>query len=127
MIDGTEWQVDRIAKVVDGDSIRVVRSRIQLLGDDPFRVTDPDPDKGALIRLLWVNTPEVGQPRFHEARGDLASWVGVRTAMGMPLRLVTYGRETRGGRVLGDLIDSEGRSASVWLMTERGWPAYEGN
>lgn len=125
-MNDTDWQIERVVRVVDGDSIRVIRSRVQLLGDDPFRITDPDPDKGALIRLLWVNTPEVGKPRFYEARADLASWVGVRAAMGMPLRLTTYGREARGGRVLGDLLDSEGRSASQWLMTERNWPAYEG-
>ena len=123
---GTEWQVERVEKVTDGDSLRVIRSRIMRLGDDDFRVTDL---KTKPIRLVWVDTPERGEPGYADARDDVLEWVFDHGGNFYgddeehPLRVVCY--ESAGwDRLLGDLIDADGNSCSQWLMAERGWPAY---
>ena len=119
---GTEWQVDRIDKVTDGDTVRLTRSRIEHMGDHDFRITDVD---SMPIRLVWVDTPEKGDhPGWETARADLTWWIEQRYPnLNDPLRVITY--ESAGwDRMLGDLIDADGNSASQWLMTERGWPPY---
>lgn len=118
MAAGTEWQVKRVTRVVDGDTVRVIRSRIMRLGDDDFLVTDVE---DVPIRLTWVDTPERGQDGYHLARQHLADWITPRAA---GLRVVVY--ESAGwDRLLGDLLDSDGRSASQHLMIDRGWPPYK--
>jgi endonuclease YncB( thermonuclease family) len=118
---GTTWQVDRIVKVVDGDSLRVVRTRLIDLDGRHYQLTDADPN-GVLLRLAWIDTPEKGRPGWAQARADLAVWCTTRTAPG-PLAAVCY--ESAGwDRLLADLRDSTGASASQWLMADRGWPAY---
>jgi len=120
---GTEWQVESVEKVTDGDTLRVVRSRIEHMGDHDFRITDVT---SMPIRLVWVDTPERGDhPGWETARDDLAYWVGFHRGSGQPtkIRVITY--ESGGwDRMLGDLLDADGNSASQWLMTERGWPPY---
>jgi endonuclease YncB( thermonuclease family) len=124
---GTEWLVDSIASVTDGDTLRVYRSRIVELGDDWFRIQDVDPitgdPKSVPIRLVWVDTPERGDhPGWEQARRDLVAWVDAHALS--DLRVVCY--ESGGwDRILGDLVDYDGASASIWLMKERGWPAYK--
>jgi hypothetical protein len=72
-VTGTEWQIDRITKVVDGDTLRVIRSRIEHMGDHDFRITDVN---DIPIRLVWVDTPERGDhPGWENARQDLAEWI----------------------------------------------------
>lgn len=121
----TTWQVDRIPRVIDGDSLRVVRSRPMQLGDDWFHVRDLDPFEGLPVRLLWVNTPERGQPGYTEARDDLRAWIQARTLPGAAphLSLVCHYRDAF-GRLLADLVDADGQSASQWLMRDRGWAPY---
>lgn len=118
---GTEWHVESVARFVDGDTVRLVRSRIAQLGDDRFKLTDVG---SKLVRLVWVDTPERGdEPGYGKATRDLHEWVADHGRW--PLRVVCY--ESAGwDRMLGDLIDSDGNSASQWLMTERGWPPYTG-
>lgn len=122
MTGPTTWQVDRVCRVIDGDSLRVTRSRPVQLGDDWFHVRDLDPFDGVPVRLLWVNTPERGQTGYTEARDDLTAWI--RDAAS-PLQLVCHYRDAF-GRLLADLVDADGNSASQWLMTVRGWPPYTG-
>jgi endonuclease YncB( thermonuclease family) len=127
---GTTWQVDDVASVTDGDTLRVYRSRIDQLGDDWYHVTDVNPDgtpRSVPIRLVWVNTPERGKPGWADAKADLMDWIGIGSTLSAPaLRVVCY--ESAGwDRVLGDLIDADGNSASQWLMIERGWPPYAGS
>jgi endonuclease YncB( thermonuclease family) len=123
---GTEWLVDSVASVTDGDTLRVYRSRIVELGDDWFRIQDVAPitgdPKSAPIRLVWVDTPEKkDHAGWKRAKDDLATWIDERP---QGLRVVCY--ESAGwDRILGDLLDYDGNSASQWLMTERGWPAYK--
>jgi endonuclease YncB( thermonuclease family) len=113
---GTEWRVDAIHRVVDGDTIHVIRSRDMQLGDEWFDVADLNPKS---IRLVWVDTPERGHPGYMQARKDLIDWC----ARNIDVRVICY--ESAGwDRLLGDLIDADGNSASQWLMAERGWPPY---
>jgi endonuclease YncB( thermonuclease family) len=73
---GTEWQVDRIDKVTDGDTVRLIRSRIEHMGDHDFRITDVT---SMPIRLVWVDTPEKGDhPGWETARADLTTWIAAR-------------------------------------------------
>lgn len=127
--EGTVWDVEQVVKVTDGDTLRLVRSRIEHMGDRDFRITDVD---SMPIRLVWVDTPERGDhPGWEQARQDLAEWISEHGGNlygddeEHPLRVVCY--ESAGwDRMLGDLIDADGNSASQWLMTVKGWPPYVG-
>lgn len=121
---GTEWQIESVEKVTDGDTVRVIRSRIEHMGDHDFRITDVN---SMAIRLVWVDTPEKGtHPGWEKARRDLASWIypfADPNVIRPGVRVICY--ESAGwDRMLGDLLDADGNSASQWLMTERGWPPY---
>jgi endonuclease YncB( thermonuclease family) len=127
-VNGTEWQVERVVSVTDGDTVRLVRSRPIEIDGRHYRLVDDNP-KGESIRLVWVDTPERGEAGRNEARVDLSVWIAARCPLGklnepVGLRVVCY--ESGGwDRILGDLLDADGNSASQWLMAERGWPAYE--
>lgn len=119
MPDGTEWVVDRVERVTDGDTLRVIRSRIEHMGDHDFRITDVD---SVPIRLVWVDTPERGNhPGWENARQDLVDWITAHPL----LRVVVY-QSAGWDRLLGDLLNYDGESASQWLMTVKGWPPYTG-
>jgi hypothetical protein len=125
---GTEWEVVSVAKVTDGDTLRLARRRLVDVDGRQYWLTDAYSQP---IRLVWVDTPERGDhPGWENARDDLLNWVFIHGGNyhgddpGHPLRVICY--ESAGwDRLLGDLIDADGNSASQWLMTERGWPAYE--
>lgn len=119
-MNGTTWLIDSIHHIVDGDTIVVTRRRDMQLGDDMFGVVDLKPKS---IRLVWVDTPERGDhPGYEDARDDLSLWMALSLSKGS-VHVICY--ESAGwDRLLGDLINSDGDSASQWLMTERGWPAY---
>jgi endonuclease YncB( thermonuclease family) len=118
---GTEWDVERVVRVVDGDTVRLIRQRRLELDGGQYLLSDALSD-GVPIRLVWVDTPERGQPGYHEARADLVKWAQLLGRH--PLTVVCY--ESAGwDRLLGDLIDADGHSASQWLMRERGWPPYQ--
>lgn len=117
---GTTWAVDCVVRVIDGDTIRIVRSRTIRL--DALEVTARDAgNDGAPVRLVHLNTPERGRPGWHEARADLTHWIDTHR----PATVVCY--EGGGGfdRLLGDLLDANGQSASQYMMIERGWPPYK--
>ncbi len=126
---GVEWTVDRVVSVTDGDTLRVVRSRPVELDGHHYTLTDRAP-KGVAVRLAWVNTPERGKDGWHQARADLGDWIAERVLVSsvdprpfVGLHVVVL---ASGGwdRLLVDLRAASGESASQWLMTERGWPAY---
>lgn len=119
-MNGTTWLIDSIHHIVDGDTIVVTRRRDMQLGDDMFGVVDLKPKS---VRLVWVDTPERGDhPGYEDARDDLSLWMALSLSKGS-VHVICY--ESAGwDRLLGDLINSDGDSASQWLMTERGWPAY---
>lgn len=127
---GVEWRVDRVVRLVDGDSLRLFRSRPFELDGRHYRLADDPADEpdGVLVRLAWVNTPERGDhPGWENARADLVTWIGLE-AVGQ-LYVVCY-KSAGWDRLLVDLVDATGNSASQWLMTEgnggAGWPPYTG-
>lgn len=115
----TIWDVEMVVSITDGDTLRLVRSRVVEFDGRSYRLTDNEP-KGIPHRLLWVDTPERGdEPGWTLAKGDLTAF-----ALGRgPLKAVVYG-SAGWDRLLVDLIDPDGVSASQWLMKERGWPPY---
>lgn len=121
---GTEWDVLRVVRVTDGDTVRLLRSRPVELDGRHYLLADDGAAQpaGIPIRLVWVDTPERGDhPGWETARADLADWCNARAGL---LRVVCY--ESAGwDRLLGDLIDVDGRSASQHMMTVKGWPPYE--
>lgn len=124
MIPGTEWNVvdvtldGRGRPRGDGDTVTLIRSRIAPLGDEPFYLRDVT---GKAIRLAWVDTPERGEAGYSQADYDLDEWILARRGR---LRVVCYG-SAGWDRLLGDLIDDRGESASQYLMREKHWPMYE--
>jgi endonuclease YncB( thermonuclease family) len=119
-MNGTTWLIDSVHHIIDGDTLTVTRSRDLQLGDDWFDIADLKPKS---IRLVWVDTPERGDhPGYEKAREDLSTWLAVSLMKG-DVHVICY--ESAGwDRLLGDLIDVDGQSASQWLMTERGWSPY---
>lgn len=122
---GTTWHVGQVASVTDGDTFRVVRWRNLDLDGRFYVLSDADTEEGVPIRLTWVDTPERGnKPGWTKARADLDEWISVREHAGIALSVICY---ASGGwdRIMGDLRDANGESASQWLMKERGWPPFE--
>jgi endonuclease YncB( thermonuclease family) len=123
--EGTEWVVDRVTSVTDGDTVRLVRCRVTELDGRRYLLSDWDIVNGVPIRLVWVDTPERGHhPGWENARADLKTWISQHSPDDdRPLRVICY--ESAGwDRLLGDLLDADGNSASQWMMIERGWPPY---
>lgn len=125
----TAWRVDAVLSVTDGDTVRLLRSRPVSIDGRHYRLAD-DPERsprGIAVRLLWVDTPERGDhPGWETARADLAAWLGRARTLG-PITALCY--ESGGwDRIMADLIDADGGSASQWLMNSgrggRGWPPY---
>jgi endonuclease YncB( thermonuclease family) len=118
---GTEWQVEDYIRAVDGDTVRLVRRRTVRYDGLEQTTRDADP-AGVSIRLVWVDTPERGHVDYKRATADLKRWVMDREDAG--LRVFCY--ESAGwDRLLGDLLDADGNSASQHLMIDKGWPPYE--
>jgi len=119
---GTEWRVETVVSVTDGDTVRLRRSRVIELDGRTYRITDENP-RGVPIRLTWVDTPERGDAGYRQAHDDLAAWIADHNWAPRRLRVICY--ESGGwDRLMGDLLDADGNSASQWLMREKGWPPY---
>lgn len=123
---GSTWDVVDVALLRngrprgDGDTVNLKRTGLRQLGDDWWQMTDP---RHRSFRLPWVDTPEAGHPGYDTADADLDGWILERLRAGRKLRVVVY--ESAGwDRLLGDLIDDAGDSASQYLMRECGWPLY---
>jgi endonuclease YncB( thermonuclease family) len=124
--EGTDWTVERVVRVVDGDTVRLVRSRTTDLGDLELIARDRH-DDGVSVRLVNLDTPErrAGQlEQWGRARDDLAFWLCdlPRTP---PLRVITY---PGGGfdRLLGDIyVEGDiGNTATQHMLRDRGWSPY---
>jgi endonuclease YncB( thermonuclease family) len=121
MSPGTDWQIDRIVRVTDGDSLRVVRRRRTLLDGLRIETTDADFINGVPIRLINLDTPERGHDDYLEARNDVVNWLGRHPH----LSITTW---PGGGfdRLLGDIWVTGDRSntLSKWMLIERNWDPY---
>ena len=125
---GTHWKVKQIVRVVDGDTVRMVRERVIDVADGLQQtITDVDTDDdadvdGVSVRLVNLDTPERGDPGYTEAKNDLALWLGNNAGR---LRVITY---PGGGfdRILGDIyLDGEiGNTATQYMLKDRGWEPY---
>lgn len=126
MSDGTEWQVERIVRVVDGDTVRLIRRRTTDLGDLELIARDRH-DDGVSVRLINLDTPERGRTGYADALWDLHGWLTSVNADGtLPnLRVITY---PGGGfdRLLGDIyVEGDiGNTASQHMLRDRGWAPY---
>lgn len=128
----TEWDVEGVVRVVDGDTVRIIRERVErvdALEQITRDVADPDNDgdvDGVSVRLVNLDTPERGEPGYSEAKADLAQWLTDHAAT---MRVRTYGATGGFDRLLGDFyvpgangVDID--TASQWMMRERGWLPY---
>lgn len=112
----------------DGDTVTIVRHAIRRLGNDRFHVTDVDPQPA---RLCWVDTPERGdQPGYSQADLDLDTWILERLNSGRQLTAFCFDGGAGWDRLLVNIVDDAGESASEYLMRPKeqggcGWPMYE--
>lgn len=127
----TDWEVEGVVRVVDGDTVRIIREQTEVI-DGLEQITrdvaDPDNDgdvDGVSVRLVNLDTPERGEPGYSEAKADLASWL---IAHAETMRVRTYGATGGFDRLLGDFYvpgpNGDIDSASQWMMRERGWLPY---
>jgi endonuclease YncB( thermonuclease family) len=135
---GTDWQVTAVAKVTDGDTVRLFRRKVYEQGpypsSDGMRARqivyfEDDPEQspnGVAIRLITLDTPERGQPGYAEAREDVARWLLAHEGR---LRVETW---PGGGfdRLLGDVYVEGDRSNTLSQFMLRdanhglGWDPY---
>lgn len=118
-MNGTTWDVLKVERVTDGDSVRLLRARVVELDGRRYRLSDVD---SVPIRLVWLDTPERGEVGYREARAHVLEWL---TRLADPPLTVTCYESAGWDRLLGDVHAADGSSLSQWLMVDRGWPAYE--
>ena len=114
-----DWQIVRVVKVVDGDTVAFEVSRV--LDDDGEREIF-ERVRSMKVRLVTLDTPERGEVGWPEARADVAYWLSV----GGPLRVETYGRDAF-GRHLGDVYvtGDRGDTLTQHMLTVGGWEAWD--
>lgn len=115
------WNVLTISRVVDGDTVRLIRSRVVGIVDGlRIEATDVEP---VAVRLIHVDTPERGEVGWADAKRDLETWINAQRVSGGVLTLLEAGRDNF-GRLLGDLKTRDGYSASLHLIRDKGWPTW---
>lgn len=141
-LDGTDWNRILPVRSTDGDTVRILREQLtwrlveecelgdtQRLEDWRLRRLRDDPvelPSGLAGRVVNLDTPERGQPRYREAGDQAWGWV---LAHADRLRCITY--DTGGGfdRILVDLyvLGPDGRTVQDSLsqyMLRQGWSPY---
>jgi endonuclease YncB( thermonuclease family) len=119
-VAGTDWVVERVVSITDGDTVRLVRRRSEVidgLGVDHY---DTEP-KGIAIRLVTLDTPERGEPGHDKAKQDVIDWL---TFWRGELRIETW---PGGGfdRLLGDIYAGDrGNTLSQHMLRDKGWLPY---
>lgn len=113
------WTVLSVARVIDGDSLILTRTR-HVGTADGLRIdaTDTNPVR---VRLVHIDTPERGETGWGQAKADLETWVAAHERG--PLTLHDAGRDNF-GRILGDLHGMDGCTASLWMAASKGWPTW---
>jgi endonuclease YncB( thermonuclease family) len=114
----TAWTVLSVARVIDGDTVVLTRSR-EVGVADGLRITATD-IKPMPVRLVHLDTPERGEVGWADAKADLERWVAEHLGA---LILHDAGRDNF-GRLLGDLKTPDGDSASLHMIRDLGWPTW---
>jgi endonuclease YncB( thermonuclease family) len=119
-----DWSIDSVVKIVDGDTLDVVLSRV--VGEvDGWTLSASGP---ARLRLIHLDTPERGEPGYAEATEDLRLWVRQFDAVnGHHLRAITSGKDVF-GRYLADVyvVGRRADTASDYMVRERDWDVWLG-
>lgn len=120
-----DWAIERVVRVVDGDTIDVILSRP--VGEiDGFEITATSlPDRPARLSPLHLDTPEEGDPGYGAAARDAADWFRYQSFHG-GVRVTTYGKKDSFGRYLCDIYSVIDRADtfSRHMLTSAGWPPY---
>ncbi len=117
-----DWEVVRVQKVVDGDTVDlIVRREIGVL--DAFSIQAVGPVR---VRLVHLDTPERDEKvPWKRATEDLKGWLGSEMSY-VGLRLVTQGVDAF-GRDLGDIYSAADRKATASdFMIKKGWSVWTG-
>lgn len=106
-----DYKVVWVDRVVDGDTVDVTI-------DVGFRMTTQQ-----RIRVLGINTPERGQPRWAEAREFTLNWLLDRVGQ---LRIQTHKADSF-GRYLGEIyLAGDLDHTLTAALLEAGYSKYEG-
>jgi len=120
------WQIIAPPKARDGDSIYLVRERVEFTDEAGLCNIRRD-SKPKLCRATWLKCPEISGPNADpvngpRARADAQQWLDLYWNPGA-LLAVQWGFE-KYGRPLIDVRTVLGESLSVWMTSERGWDVY---
>lgn len=120
----TDWQVDWWHDT-DGDTVRARRSRTVQVADGLIARYYDDPDqlpKGLPIRVINLDTPERGDPRYAQELIDANSWL---EEAGDRLMVSTWGTQGGFDRLLGDFwIDGDRNNTLTSHMLQLGYDPY---
>ena len=131
-VTGTDWEIVRVAHMVDGDTFDVILSRpVGVI--DGFQLTATSlADKPARLRVLHLDTPEEGDAGYHEATSDAKDWLySWDPSVDGGLRVKTYGKDSF-GRYLSDVypVSEPDETFSRYMLLHandgHGWPPYTG-
>lgn len=113
------WTVDRVVRVVDGDTVYLDCYRIVPVSHDMEAILHPVPH--LQVRVIILDTPERGQPGYREATSQAAGWLMERADR---LMVETYAG-AGWDRVLGDIFTSGDRADTLTqAMLLAGWDSY---
>lgn len=126
-MEGQDWNAELVS-TTDGDTFRAVLRRTERRQVAPgwwqdlldYSADDAGNPDDVPLRLIIVDTPERGKPRFQEARADLMAWLVLNRA---GLRVITY-RSAGWDRLLVDAWAwTRGNTASQHMLG-LGWPPH---
>lgn len=121
-----KWTVQRDEiDVVDGDSLRLLPTRIVGdVGDWELLARRKD-HKPLLVRLVHIDAPEKGQYGWVSATKNLQEWVDMIASAVVQVWAFPDIRD-KYGRPHVDLYDEpyDPMSASEFMMRVKGWPPY---
>jgi len=117
---GTDAALVRLVRIVDGDTLSVIREQLVGATDDVDVIArDRAPVK---LRLAVVDTPERSDPEpWAAARADLTWWLA--TAPLEVLRVRSYARDSF-GRLLADVYRSDTQETASSYLLSRGWAVW---
>jgi endonuclease YncB( thermonuclease family) len=113
------WIVQHVHRVIDGDSL--ILSRSKHIGEADNLLIAAFDKEPVRVRLIHVDTPERGEEGWALAKNQLDDWVHEWLG-GLALYVAGWDNF---GRILGDLKNSDGESATLHLVANCGWPTWQ--